>query len=167
MTTAIIGTGAIGSVIAGRLAAGGEALRLSSADQQSVRTLAQRIGRAAVVAIDNRDAVQGADAVVMALRFGVLKSVIAEISDLLPDKVVVVPSNPVGLDTQGKVVALLPTGESSGEVVAKWLPTGTSLALAFGTMSADLLESSANRSPEPAVLFYVTDEERAGEESSG
>jgi predicted dinucleotide-binding enzyme len=32
MTTAIIGTGGIGSVIARQLASGGEALRLSSAD---------------------------------------------------------------------------------------------------------------------------------------
>jgi predicted dinucleotide-binding enzyme len=30
-------------------------------------------------------------------------------------------------------------------------------------MSADLFESSRNRSPEPAVLFYATDDDRAGE----
>jgi hypothetical protein len=36
--------------------------------------------------------------------------------------------------------------------------------MAFGTVSADLLESSSNRSPEPAVLFYATDDDRAGEE---
>jgi 8-hydroxy-5-deazaflavin:NADPH oxidoreductase len=36
--------------------------------------------------------------------------------------------------------------------------------MVFGTMSADLLESSTNRSPEPAVRFYTTDESRAGEE---
>ena len=36
--------------------------------------------------------------------------------------------------------------------------------MAFGTMSADLFESSSHRSPEPAVLFYVTDDDRAGEE---
>ena len=36
--------------------------------------------------------------------------------------------------------------------------------MAFGTMSADLFESSGNRSPEPAVLFYATDDDRAGEE---
>ena len=35
MTTAIIGTGGIGSVIARRLASGGEAVQLSSADKQS------------------------------------------------------------------------------------------------------------------------------------
>ena len=39
--------------------------------------------RAAVVAADNRDALQGADAVVLALRFSVLKGVIDEIADPL------------------------------------------------------------------------------------
>ena len=37
--------------------------------------------------------------------------------------------------------------------------------MAFGTMSADLFESASHRSPEPAVLFYVTDDDRAGEEA--
>ena len=36
--------------------------------------------------------------------------------------------------------------------------------MAFGTMSADLLESSSDRSPEPAVLFYAAADDRAGEE---
>jgi 8-hydroxy-5-deazaflavin:NADPH oxidoreductase len=164
MTTAVIGTGGIGSAIARLLASGGETLRLSSADQESARRLGGEIGGAAVTAVDNRDALRGADAVVVALRFTVLKDVMDEIVDLLTDKLVVVPSNPVGLDAQGDVVHLLPKGQSSGEVVAGWLPAGSRLAMAFGSMSADLLESSSNRSPEPAVLFYATDDDRAGEQ---
>ncbi len=35
--------------------------------------------------------------------------------------------------------------------------------MAFGTMTADFFESSSNRSPEPAVLFYATDDDRADE----
>ena len=35
--------------------------------------------------------------------------------------------------------------------------------MAFGTLSAGLLESSSNRSPEPTVLFYATDDDHAGE----
>jgi predicted dinucleotide-binding enzyme len=163
MTTAIIGTGGLGSVIARRLASGGETVRLSSADIESARKLAAQIGRTAVVAGDNRDALHGADAVVLALRFGVLKTVIDEIVDSLTDKIVVVPSNPVGLDAHGQVVRLLPEGQSSGEIVAGWLPAGTHLAMAFGTMSADRLESSSNRSPKRAVLFYASDDARAGE----
>ena len=107
---------------------------------------------------------EGADAVILALRFGVLKGVMDEIADQLTDKLVVVPSNPVGLDAQGNVVRLLPSEQSSGVVVAGWLPAGTRLAMAFGSMSGDLFESSSNRSPEPAVLFYVTDDDRAGED---
>ena len=164
MTTAIIGTGGIGSVIARQLAAGGETLRLSSADPESARTLAAQIGRAAVVAAGNRDAVQGATAVVLALRFTVLKSVMDEIAGPLAGKVVVVPSNPLTSDAHGHVSRVLPEGQSSGSVVAGWLPVGARLAMAFGTLSADLFLSSVNRSPEPAVLFYVTDDDRAGQE---
>ncbi len=164
MTTAIIGTGGLGSVIARVLASGGEAVRLSSADTASARKLAADIGQAAVVAVDNHDALHDAGAVVLPLRFPVLKGVIAEIADALGDRVVVVPSNPVGLDAQGNVSRLLPKGQSSGEVVAGWLPAGARLAMAFGTMSAGLFESSSHRSPEPAVLFYATDDDRAGEE---
>src|SRR5579862_8741725 len=164
MTTAIIGTGGIGSVVARQLASGGETLRLSSADHESARRLAAEIGRAAVVAVDNRDALQGADAVVLALRFAVLKGVIDEIADPLADKPVVVPSNPFGIDAQGNVSRLLPKGQSSGEVIAGWLPPSVGLAMAFGTMSADLFESSSNRSPELAVLFYATDNDSAGKE---
>jgi len=164
MTTAIIGTGGIGSAIARQLASGGESLRLSSADHESARTLAAGIGHAAVVAVDNRDALPGADTVVLALRFTALKGVIDEIADKLTGKLVVVPSNPVSADAQGNVSRVLPKGQSSGKVVAGWLPAGARLAMAFGTMSADLFESSGNRSPEPAVLFYVTDDDRASEE---
>jgi hypothetical protein len=94
----------------------------------------------------------------------VLKGVMDAIADRLTDKLVVVPSNPLGTDAQGHVSRLLPKGQSSGEVVGGWLPAGARLAMAFGTLSADILESSSKRSPEPAVLFYATDDDRAGEE---
>ena len=163
MTTAIIGTGGIGSVIARLLGSGGEALRLSSADTESARKLAAEIGADAVVALDNSDALRGADAVVLALRFTVLKGVIDEIADALTDKLVVVPSNPVTIDAQGNLSRLLPRGQSSGEVIAGWLPVEARLAMAFGTLSANLFESSSHRSPELAVLFYATDDDQAAE----
>jgi len=165
MTTAIIGTGGLGSVIARQLASGGETLRLSSANISSARTLAAEIGRAAVAAADNRDALRDAGAVVLALRFTVLKGVIDEIAESLTGKVVVVPSNPLSTDAQGKVSRLLPEGQSSGEVVAGWLPSAARLAMAFGSMSADLFKSASNRSPEPAALFYAADDDRAAEEA--
>jgi 8-hydroxy-5-deazaflavin:NADPH oxidoreductase len=166
VTTAVIGTGGLGSAIARQLAAGGETLRLSSANVESARTLAAEIGPAAVVAAGNRDALQDADAVILALRFTVLKSVIDEIAGSLAGQVVVVPSNPLSTDAHGKVYRVLPEGQSSGEVVAGWLPPAAHLAMAFGSMSADLFGSASHRSPEPAALFYATDDDRAGEEVS-
>lgn len=163
MTTAIIGTGGIGSAIARQLASGGEALQLASTDKQSAEKLASAIGKRAVVAADNRAALQGVDAVFLALRFSVLKDVVDEIADALGDTTLVVPSNPVGLDAHGKIVRLLPGGQTSGETIAGWLPSATRLVMAFGSMSADLLESSSNRSPEPAILFYATDDDRSSE----
>ena len=164
MTTAVIGTGTLGSTIARLLVSGGETLRLSSADNESARALAAEVGPAAVAAGDNHDALHGADSVILALRFTALKGVIDEIADGLADMLVVVTSNPVGIDAHGEVSRLLPQGQASGEVVAGWLPAGARFAMAFGTMSADLLESSSKRSPEPAGLFYVTDDDSAGEE---
>ena len=149
MTTAIIGTGGLGSVIARELASGGEPLRLSSANIESARTLAAEIGGAAVVAAGNCDALRDADAVVLALRFTGVKSVIDEMAEALTGKVVVVPSNPLSTDAHGKVFRLLPEGQSSGQVVAGWLPAAR-LAMAFGSMSANLFESASHWSPAAA-----------------
>ena len=93
-----------------------------------------------------------------------LEGVIDEIANPLTDKLVVVPGNPLSVDAQGNVVHLLPKGQSSSEIVAGWLPAGARLAMAFGTLSANLFESSSNRSPELAVLFYAADDDRADEE---
>jgi 8-hydroxy-5-deazaflavin:NADPH oxidoreductase len=163
-TTAIIGTGGLGSAIARQLAVGGEPLRLSSADNQSAQRLAASIGPTAIVAIDNHDALHGAGAVILALRFVVLKDVIDEVADALTDRLVVVPSNPLTTDAHGNVSRVLPKEQSSGEVLASWLPAEARLAMAFGSLSANIFESSGNRSPEPAVLFYATDDPRADEE---
>ena len=127
--------------------------------------LAAQIGRAAVAAVSNRDALQGADAVVLALRFTVLKGVIDQIAGPLAGKLVVVPSNPLTTGAHGNVIRVLPDGQSSGKVVAGWLPAGARLAMAFGSLRAGLFVSASYRSPEPAVLFYVTDDDRAGEEA--
>jgi len=164
MTTAIIGTGGLGSAIARELASGGEPLRLASADRESARTLAAKIGHGAVAAADNRDALPGAGAVILALRFTVLKGVIVEIADRLDGQLVVVPSNPITADEHGNLSRLLPEGQASGNVVAGWLPAGARLAMAFGTLPADLLESASHQSPKRAVLFYATDDDQAGHE---
>jgi predicted dinucleotide-binding enzyme len=127
MTTAIIGAGGIGSAIARELASGGEILRLASADHESARTLAAKIGRGAVAAVDNRDALPDVDAVILALRFTVLRDVIAEIADQLAGKLVVVPSNPVSADAQGNV-SRHPNGRLRAGAGGRARPVGSARA---------------------------------------
>jgi predicted dinucleotide-binding enzyme len=158
MTTAVIGTGNIGSAVARQLAKGGETVQLASANVQSAKDVAEQIGTNASAFATNRDAVQGADTVVLALWMDAMRAVIDDIADLLPGKLVIETSNPIFINEHGEVTRTLPDGHSSGQVVAQWLPAGALFAKAFGTLSAELLESAANRQPDVAVLFYVTDD---------
>jgi predicted dinucleotide-binding enzyme len=162
MTTAIIGTGQIGSAVARLLAAGGETVRLSSANAESAKDVAARIGTRATAWTTNRDAVEGADTVVLALWLDAIRAVIDDLADLLPGKLVIETSNPIAISAQGDVTRTLPEGQSSGQLVAEWLPAGVLFAKAFGTVGVELLESSARRQPDLAVLFYATDDAAAG-----
>ena len=161
MTTAIIGVGNIGGTVARQLAAGGEPVLLSATNSDNVQKLAAEIGTPATAALDNRDAVQRADTVILALWLGPMKAVIDEVADLLPGKLVIDPSNPIAIAADGTVSRTLPDGQSAAAVVAGWLPQGTSYAKAFGSLPAPLLASGSNRRPLPAVLFYTTDDARA------
>jgi predicted dinucleotide-binding enzyme len=164
MTTAIIGIGNIGGTVARDLAAGGENVVLSAGNLDEVKKLAAEIGSSATAATSNRDAVERADNVVLALWLDPMKDVIAEISDLLRGRVVIDTSNPISVAADGKVSRTLPDGQSAAEVVSGLLPRGTKYAKAFGTMSAPLLASSAHREPKLAVLFYATDDPAAATE---
>ena len=164
MTTAIIGIGNIGGTVARDLAAGGEAVVLSAVNADDLTELANEIGSRATAASSNRDAVQRADTVVLALWLGPMKTVIGEIADLLPGKLVIDTSNPISIGADGNVSRTLPDGQSAGEVVSGWLPKGARYAKAFGTLPAPLFQSSSRRAPKPAVLFYTTDDAQAARE---
>ncbi len=116
MTTAIIGIGNLGATVARQLASGGEPVVLSATSQAKTKKLAAEIGGAASAALNNRDAVQRADNVVLALWLDPMREVIDEVADLLPGKVVVDPSNPIRVAADGTFTRTLPEGQSSGEL---------------------------------------------------
>lgn len=165
MATAIIGIGNIGGTVARQLAAGGESVILSAGDPGAAQKLATEIGGKAEAARNNREAVERSSTVVLALWLDAMKVVIPEIADLLPGKLVVDTSNPIKVGADGSVSRTLPEGQASGQVVAGLLPRGTMYAKAFGTLSAPLLASGAHRTPNPAVLFYATDDTAARSET--
>ncbi|MFE9659348.1 NAD(P)-binding domain-containing protein [Streptomyces sp. NPDC005955] len=163
MTTAIIGTGAIGSRLAADLTAGGESVLLASRDLDRTRELADRLGeRATATTVDQ--AVEMADVLVLAVWFDTIKELIAQYGDRLAGKVVVDPSNPIAVDDQGTFSKTIPEDQSAGVIIAGLLPAGARPVKAFGTLLAPSLESEARREPERGAGFFATDDQGAGEE---
>ncbi|MEU0987504.1 NAD(P)-binding domain-containing protein [Streptomyces sp. NPDC005953] len=163
MTTAIVGTGNIGSRLAANLVAGGETVLLASRDLDDARALATRLGeRAAAVTVD--EAVDAADTLVLAVWFDTIKELVAQYGDRLDGKIVVDPSNPIAQNDQGEFSKTIPEDESAGATIAALLPRGARPVKAFGTLSADSLTSAARRSPDRGVGFYATDDDAAGRE---
>ncbi len=161
MTTAIIGVGQIGSGLARDLVRGGERVVLAARDQSHAQALAGELGDRATAA-PVREAIADADVVVLAIWLDQSRALVPQIADLLEDKVVVDPSNPIGFD-QGQLHRTLPEGTSAGSVVAGLLPTGAQFVKAFGSLGAASLANEANRSPRRAVLFYATDDDGAAD----
>jgi predicted dinucleotide-binding enzyme len=160
VTTAIIGVGNLGGAVARHLAAGGEPVVVAAQDADHAVELANELGPAVEAALVE-DALEVADAVVLALWLDQLKEFIPDQARLLEDKVVVDPSNPIGFDESGQMFRTLPDGQSSGSIVAGLLPASAHYVKAFGTLAADSLASSANREPQRVALFYATDDDVA------
>src|SRR6266571_5127131 len=94
MTTAIIGTGNIGGQVARHLVSGGERVVLAARDESHAAALADELGPLASAA-PVRQAIEQADTVVLAVWLDTTKDLIAQNGDVLRDKVVVDPSNPI------------------------------------------------------------------------
>ena len=162
MTTAIIGVGNIGTIVARNLVQGGERVILANRDKSKAGKLAAELGDLATSA-EVADAIAQSDVVVLALYLDVMRFFIPEFGEKLVGKIVVDPSNPVGPDGKGGVKRTLPADQSSGQIIAHMLPNGAKFVKAFGTLSAESLASASRRVPQRAVLFYATDDAGAGE----
>ena len=160
MSTAIIGVGKIGSAVARHLTEGGEPVVLAAQTRSSAEELAQELGASASAA-GVTEAIDQADAVIFAVWFDVLKELMTGNAARLGGKVVIDPSNPVAVGTDGQFSRTLPDGVSAGSVIAGLLPSPAHFVKAFGTIAAEKLADAANRSPERAVLFYATDDDLA------
>src|SRR4051794_778716 len=107
MATAIIGIGNIGGTLARHLVRGGESVVLAAKEETNAAALARELGELAGAA-SVEEAIAGADAVVFAVWLDTIKELISKDADLLEGKVVVDPSNPIGIDENGEVTRTLP-----------------------------------------------------------
>lgn len=161
MTTAIIGTGNIGSRLAADLIAGGVDVLLAGNDLAVTRSLAEKLGeRATAVTVDQ--AIEQADALIFAVWLDTITQLLAEYGDKLSGKILVDPSNPIAPAGDGGFVKTIAADQSAGQIVAALVPENATLVKAFGTLSAESLGSASRRTPELAVGFYAADDEAAG-----
>ena len=161
MKTAIIGLGSIGSRVAANLTAGDQNVIVSQRDLNATEFARKLDGKAEVMPID--DAVKAADIVILAIWFDAIKDFIGLHRKDLAGKIIVDPSNPIAPDGKGGFKKIIPADQSSGAIIAGLLPKGVGFVKAFGTLSAESLGKSANRTPERAVLFCATNDTKTGQ----
>jgi predicted dinucleotide-binding enzyme len=161
MKTAIIGLGNLGSRVATNLTAGGESIVVTERDLAKAQKFAGELGnRAEAMPIDK--SIETADIIILAIWLDAIKELVTAHHAALAGKIIVDPSNPIALDGRGGFKKTIPADQSAGTIVARLLPHGASLVKAFGTVSAASLGTGAHRKPDPAVLFYATDDPDAG-----
>src|SRR5947209_13631501 len=155
MTTAIIGIGNIGGALARNLVRGGDPVVLAAKDEANATALAQELGEQARAA-SVEEAIAEADTVVFAVWLDTIKELISKDKDLLEGKVIIDPSNPIGLDENGEMTRTLPNDQSAGSVVAAALPKDAQDGKAFGTLGDSRVDSRALHETWPAIPFYGT-----------
>ncbi|MFD2937363.1 NADPH-dependent F420 reductase [Spirosoma flavum] len=154
---AIIGLGTIGQVLATNLTKGNRPLLLADRDLSKATRLAEQLGGLAQP-MEIGAALEEADLVILAIWFASIEEVLRQYASQLAGKIIVDPSNPVAPDGKGGFVKTIDAAQSAGQVHAALLPEGAKMAKALGTLGAGSLASASGRKPDPAVLFYATDD---------
>ena len=153
MKIAIIGAGNVGKALATSSVRAGHHVTISASGQGSAVRAAEATG--AHAAATNRDAVAGADVVVLAVWYASVDDVLVELGNALDNKVVIDTTNPVKSDLSG----LLFAGTSAAEQLQAKVP-GASVVKAFNTIfAARQADPFVNGTPVDAL--YAGDDEDA------
>jgi predicted dinucleotide-binding enzyme len=152
---AIIGTGNVGSALGSSLVRAGHKVTFAGHDAAKVGLVAGTVG--AFAAESTATAVAGAEIVVLAVPYGSVPAVAADIAAVAAGKVVIDATNPLKADYSGLATE---GGPSGAERIAALLP-GAIVAKAFNTLFAGV---QGNPTVHGAVLdaLYATDDEAAG-----
>lgn len=151
MKIAIIGAGNVGKALAGSFVRAGHGVTLSAAHADHARAAADTTGARA--AASARDAVAGADVVVLAVPYGALLAVVDELGDALTGKVVIDATNPLRDDYTGLALE----GTSAAEQVQSHAK-GAKVVKAFNS-------ALAARQAEPRVAGLQSDGFVAGDDA--
>ena len=157
MNIAIIGAGNVGKAITSSATKAGHSVTLSSASGDSAIAAAQESGARA--AASNREAVEGADVVVLAVPYSAVDEILGEVGASLDGKVLVDATNPLKPDYSG-----LATNGSSGAEVIQGKAQGARVVKAFNTAFA-ARQADPNVAGGLRVDGYVAGDDEAAKET--
>lgn len=132
MKVAIIGTGNVGAALGGSLVRAGHEVTFVGRDPEKSRQVAAQAGGS--VAGSAADAAAQAEIIVLAVPFGAVAGIAAEIRSAASGKVVIDATNNLKADFSG----LADTGGRSGAEVVASLLTGANVVKAFNTVFASI-----------------------------
>lgn len=128
MRIAILGAGNVGTALATAFVRAGHDVVIASPSDAAEAAAAS----GATVAVSNRDAVTGADAVALAVYFPVVEAIAAEIADLTAGRIVIDVTNRI---TFGEAGPEIDTTTSNAEEIARLFPDAH-VVKAFNTLFA-------------------------------
>ena len=154
---AIVGLGNIGKAVAANLVKGNRSFIIADRKPEKAKELAGKLGNLAQP-MEISAAIKEADIIVLAIWFDAVKEFLNKYASELQGKIIVDPSNPIAPDDKGGFVKTVGEKESAGQILSAFLPKDAKLGKALGTLGVTSLANAAFQKPEPAVLFYATDD---------
>lgn len=153
MKIAIIGAGNVGGGLAAAAVRAGHVVVVAAADPASAAKTAANTG--ATAAASNAEAVQGADAVVLAVPHGAVAQVVADLGGALDGKTVVDATNPLN-DSYSDLTT---SGVSAAEALQQQVP-GAKVVKALNTVFASRY-ASPTEDGQPLDAFLAGDDDQS------
>jgi len=160
---AVIGLGNIGTAVATNLVKGNRPVIVSDRKIEKANEFSQKWGNL-VKPMEIPAAIKEADIIVFAIWFDAIKELLKKYATELQGKIIVDTSNPIAPDDKGGFRKIIGENESAGEILSSFLPKNAKLAKAMGTLGVASLTAAAFQKPEPAVLFYATEDNSINED---
>ncbi len=157
LKVAVIGLGNIGRVVATNLVKANRPVIVADRKIGKAKELSMQLGNL-VQPMEIHAAIKEAGIIVFAIWFDAIKELLNKYATELRAKIIVDPSNPIAPDDKGGFKKIIGENESAGEILSSLLPENAKLAKALGTLGVASLAGAAFQKPEPAVLFYATDD---------
>lgn len=150
MKLTVVGYGNIGAAVTKQLTRAGHEVIVSGRDLDKARAVADEHG-ARVLPLSETS--EHCEAYVLAVYFGVVKDVLAEIGDV-SGKILIDPTNPLTEDFMGLTVG---HSTSAAEEIAKLAPNAK-VVKAFNTLFAQVIDAGADFGGKPATGFVAGDD---------